>query len=529
MNRNGLLFRLALIIIFAALAIGFISAQIFYRTTYLTSVEEANKEISQLFDTVSATASVAAYLDDSEMVKDVLKGLVNNNIVLAAEFKSFNLTQMHGEEVKADNKNSQFDIISPFIKEDVVGKLTIYHNVKFIETYAQQIGKNNATALVTQALLVTFITIFIAYLLITKPILLVGSTLNKTKPGTQERLNYPVFHSNSEIGKLVDDVNFLLDKAYDSFQEETKLRKDIEFLEKRFRMLFENSISPIILTEPTGNIILFNKAFELLLTKLGKHFKKNFGVLLEDLFADPEQLKQTVELAISSDEIATGEFKLLSEDNDNNTAVWVQIVVTTIVSEDLKEYYQLTLHDISKRRKQLEELSELADYDQLTNILNRHGAEHKIGALMKQQEPFAFILLDLNGFKQINDIYGHDAGDEILRHVAKQLLVTLRKQDIVCRWGGDEFVLAIPHVDQQEVIRVVDKVYEKIAKPYYLNEQDIQVSISSSIGATFYPEDHEDFKSLVKLADQAMYRAKRKKQQHPEEYLKFAMRRGNHE
>ncbi|MBU2882894.1 sensor domain-containing diguanylate cyclase [Psychrosphaera sp. B3R10] len=521
MNKSGLLIRLALIIIFAALAIGFLSAQIFYRITYLDTVQDTKNEISQLYSTVSATASVAAYLEDTEMANDVLKGLVSNNVVLAAEFKTSNLKLIDGVLAQSDNAKSEFDIPSPFIKEDTVGKLILYHDEKYIQQHAQQIGQNNATALVTQAIFVTLITIFIAYVLITKPILSVGSALGKVKPGTEDRLSYPVFHTSSEIGVLVDDVNFLLDKAYNSFQEETKLRQDIEFLEKRFRMLFENSISPIILTEPSGNIILFNKAFEVLLSKLGKHFKKNFGVLLEEIFVDREQLKDVVELAISSDEIATGEFKLVSEDPSSDT-VWVQIVVTTIVSEDLKEYYQLTLHDISKRRKQLEKLSELADYDQLTNILNRHGAEVQIKQLIADQIPFAFILLDLNGFKQVNDIYGHDAGDEILRHVAKQLLISLRKRDIACRWGGDEFVVVLPGISKEDLVKLSEKIYDKIAKPYYLNNQDMQVAVGSSMGVTFYPDDHTDLKSLVKLADQAMYRAKRNKQTAPSEYIKFA-------
>lgn len=492
--------------------------------TYLNTVDDTNKEIAQLFDTVAATASVAAYLEDNEMAKDVLEGLISNNSVLAAEFKTANLQLMSGDKVNADNTSSSFDIQSPFIQDDVVGQIILFHNESFIQNHAEQIGRYNAAALIGQAFFVTFITIFIAYILITKPILSVGRELSKIKPGTEERLKYPIFHTNSEIGKLVNDVNFLLGKTYDSFQEETKLRQDIEFLEKRFRMLFENSISPIILTEPSGNIILFNKAFELLLAKLGRTFKKNFGILLEELFVEREQLKETVELAISSDEIATGEFKLVSENSDENT-VWVQIVVTTIVSEDLKEYYQLTLHDISKRRKQLEKLSELAEFDQLTNILNRHGAEVQIKKLMAEQVPFAFILLDLNGFKQINDIYGHESGDEILRHVAKQLLVSLRKRDIACRWGGDEFVVVLPGITRDNLIKLSEKIYEKIAKPYFLNNQDVQVAVGASMGATFFPQDSKELKPLVQLADQAMYRAKRNKQSDPGVFMKFAYER----
>jgi len=92
--------------------------------------------------------------------------------------------------------------------------------------------------------------------------IVVAKSLHILKPGTDERLAIPIFHTRSELGNLVMDVNKLLEKTESQFGQERKLRTEIETLEKRFRMLFENSLSPIVLIEPTGNILLFNKSFE---------------------------------------------------------------------------------------------------------------------------------------------------------------------------------------------------------------------------------------------------------------------------
>jgi predicted signal transduction protein with EAL and GGDEF domain len=134
-----------------------------------------------------------------------------------------------------------------------------------------------------------------------------------------------------------------------------------------------------------------------------------------------------VELAFTNDEIATGEFKLKT--SKNSASVWVQVVVTSIINEDLREYYQITLHDISKRKKELESLAYQADFDKLTKLYNRQGLEKKIEAFAEQERPFCLALIDLNWFKRINNIYGHESGDEILVFVAGRIKKSLRTQD----------------------------------------------------------------------------------------------------
>lgn len=518
MNKSGLLVRLAVVIAFSSLAVGFISAQLFYRLTYLNEVEIANKEITQLYQTVSATASIAAYLADHELANEVVNGLDTNDIVLAASVRSNE--ELITPVIQASGSPLDFKLHSPFEPDKVVGILSILPNLTYIEQRAQKIGQDNSMALIAQAFVVTMIAIYITYVLITRPMISSARRLHIISPGTSDRLQVPDFHDGSELGELVRDINKLLDKTENQISEERKLRNDIEVLEKRFRMLFENSVSPIVLMEPRGSILLYNQAFQLMLDKVGFHFKKNYGPLLAELFQTPERLQKTVQNSFTNDEIATGEYQLKT--NATKASFWVQVVVTSIVSDDMKEYYQITLHDISKRKKELEQLSLQADYDQLTQLLNRNGLEKQLHTLIESKTPFVILLMDLNGFKQVNDVYGHNVGDEILIHLAGVLKKGLRREDLTCRWGGDEFVLVLKQINKAEVLKIVGKLIAKINKPYYLANVDKSVTVGASIGAAFYPDNEQNIHALIQKADQAMYVVKRRDGRCPPQHFQFS-------
>ena len=517
MNKNGLLVRLAIVIAFSSLAVSFISAQIFYRQTYINEVNVANQEVEQLYQTVKSTAAISAYLEDNELAKEVVNGLKTNDVVLDARIRSKD--KMMGSNGSSGKDGIEFELLSPFEKDKVIGILEMTPNLEYIEQRAQRIGASNSLALVIQAFVVTIIAIYIAYSLITRPMIRSARRLHQIQPGTEDRLKVPEFHNQSELGELVRDINKLLDKTEQQISDERKLRNDIEVLEKRFRMLFENSASPIVMMEPLGNILIYNNAFQKLLDKIGVNFKKNYGPLLTELFESHEELSHVINTALANDEIATGEFKLNSA---SDHSVWTQVVATSITSDDLKEYYQITLHDISKRKKELEQLSHRADYDQLTQLMNRHAIEKQLSQLVKDKTPFSLLLMDLNGFKEVNDVYGHDAGDEILVHIAGIFKKNLRKEDLSCRWGGDEFVIVLKNIHKEPLQKLVDKLIDIMRKPYFLSSHGTEVSVGASMGATFFPEDDIDVHALIQKADQAMYAVKRRTGLPEDQYLLFS-------
>ncbi len=154
-----------------------------------------------------------------------------------------------------------------------------------------------------------------------------------------------------------------------------------------------------------------------------------------------------------------------------------------------------------------------AERDPLTNLLNRRAGERAIAKALKKAEAnntsCAILLIDLDRFKPINDTYGHEAGDQTLITVSDRLTKTLRKNDIVIRWGGDEFLIMVGqgHSDLQ-VSAVAEKILQALAVDIAINETTRE-SIGASIGISLYPEHATESALLCDLADKAMYRIKR--------------------
>ena len=404
--------------------------------------------------------------------------------------------------------------------EDILAEVNVYPNFEHIINQAEKISIDNSYSLYAEALVVGGVALLITYYIIISPMLRVGRSLNEITPGTSQRISTPKYHSRSEIGKLVYDTNQLLSKVEDQFTQERQLREEIEFLEKRFRMLFEHAKTATVLMKENGTIELRNEAFNDLVRKIGLETKQGYGELLVELFETPEAMRSSLLEAFARNEFAIGEYKLKSSASDNGT--WVQLIASPLVADDNERYYQLTLNDISNRKQELQKLALQADFDSLTAIYNRNGGEKLIAKLMRKQHQFALALIDLNGFKAVNDIYGHDAGDEVLIFVAEQLKEKIRKNDVAIRWGGDEFMLLLQADDETSVQKVVDKVNSGVKQPFYFNNDTRPTVVSMSVGVAFYPQTSSNMHALIKLADSAMYQAKQNKVSAPDDYLIFA-------
>jgi diguanylate cyclase (GGDEF)-like protein len=164
-----------------------------------------------------------------------------------------------------------------------------------------------------------------------------------------------------------------------------------------------------------------------------------------------------------------------------------------------------------ERRGLYEQLSFRAQYDSLTGLLNRASLHERIASRIRAdaagQAPMAIIYLDLDSFKEINDCYGHGAGDEVLQHVSGQILKSVRVSDMVARIGGDEFVIVLPGIsDRGEANRIGQNVASAVARPLVFGGRDL--SMGTSYGVSVYPADGDSADALLKVADENMYRVK---------------------
>ncbi|WP_429933276.1 diguanylate cyclase domain-containing protein [Alteromonas sp. 4B03] len=519
---QGLGFRFSLFLVAAAMIVVFTTAEFFYRVTYENEINEANSDIEELYQTVGATASIAAFLEDEDLATEAINGLVKTDKILAASIKSEALYYQANvnEAINKETEPRVFLVRHPFIPEETLAEVNVYPNFEYIIHQAEKTSTDNSYSLYAEALVVGIVALIITYYIIISPMLRVGRSLHKITPGTNERIDMPDYHAKSEIGALVHDTNQLLNKVEEQFTQERQLREEIEFLEKRFRMLFENAKTATVLMAGNGTIELRNEAFNDLVEKTGLGIKQGYGELLDELFETPVAMKSALKEAFARKEFATGEYKLKSSANDS--AIWVQLIASPLLTEEGERYYQLTLNDISSRRQELQKLALQADFDALTGIYNRNGGEKLITKLMRKEHQFALALIDLNGFKAVNDIYGHDAGDEVLIFVAEQLKEKIRKNDVAIRWGGDEFMLLLQADDEESVKRVIEKVNAGVKQPFYFNNDSKPTVVSMSVGVAFYPQTSRNLHALIKLADIAMYKAKQNKISAPDDYLIFA-------
>ena len=180
----------------------------------------------------------------------------------------------------------------------------------------------------------------------------------------------------------------------------------------------------------------------------------------------------------------------------------------------------LTYFDITSLKRTEEKLTEtlekvkaLANHDPLTGLPNLRLAQERLRSaiLLSKRNGLkvGIMFLDLDGFKEVNDSYGHSTGDKLLQNIADRLSKVLRETDTVSRIGGDEFlVIQTAVADRSAVAKVAEKIAKHISKPFFIEGRE--VSVSSSIGISIYPEHGEDFRVLLKKADGAMYSTKRK-------------------
>ena len=191
--------------------------------------------------------------------------------------------------------------------------------------------------------------------------------------------------------------------------------------------------------------------------------------------------------------------------------VWMDISIQRLDGTDGVQRILGTFVDVTERHQLVDKLVRQSLSDTLTGLPNRRALDAEMGKAIarsdRQERLLAVGFLDLDAFKPINDTYGHDAGDDLLKEMARRLQDAMRRTDTVARLGGDEFVLLLEGLrGMDELDQVLARIQTAIAQPFHIKGE--VVSIQASLGLTIYPFDEVDADLLLRHADQAMYAAK---------------------
>lgn len=216
--------------------------------------------------------------------------------------------------------------------------------------------------------------------------------------------------------------------------------------------------------------------------------------------ADSEALIEQFMDAAASGKVIDTESRV----TEGNTAIWLRII-----GEPVGEDVAMTFVDVTDGKAKEERMETIARSDPLTGVLNRRGFERDAARRLTESADDAtgaLLFIDLNDFKQINDRYGHEIGDQLLKVAAERLQKSLRTCDIIGRPGGDEFVALVPDVQPNVAEQLATRLTSSLEQPYLLSNRELRCA--ASIGLALYPEHANTLTGLLRAADAAMYRAK---------------------
>lgn len=335
------------------------------------------------------------------------------------------------------------------------------------------------------------------------------------KSNNQNTTNTNLLRTMTEAGLNRHIALLKLIKSDDPFEREEIFTK-INELATTFTVAREEMMKQPLSDE---QIKLFKKQGSVAKNNLIKE-DKIYDLLFEDRFKEANHIFYNVtakdryqniiileKISNIQNQIGQANFFKLKQIKRNTYRKLMLSMITSLLVSILLAVLIVRLQKLGNKK-----LTVLANSDSLTNLPNRSrlikSVENNINR--EPNKTFALIFLDIDYFKNINDNYGHDIGDEILKHYSKKILSTISKNDILSRFGGDEFVLLLRSIDtKEEAVNVVARISKLLDTSYHFEHKEI--FSTSSIGATLYTPDGDckDAKALLSQADNAMYLAKK--------------------
>lgn len=312
-------------------------------------------------------------------------------------------------------------------------------------------------------------------------------------------------------GDAVRAFHFVLRELTSEAELKEELKKTESVLESYKNAL--NYAALVGIWESSGNILFANDNFKDITGYQGEELIGSNISAIGKAFMPDEDYNRITETVLSG-EIWRGELKSLKKTGE---PFWVDTTIVPLTGYDGAVYQLLSImFDITERKDMEQKLHFMAYHDGLTELPNRLLIVKEFAGMKKRAdlkgEWVAILYMDGDGFKTVNDKYGHDIGDEFIYHFGQSIQNSIRKQDMVARIGGDEFLVALSGLDPNDAMSQIGQIIERIKSR--LQEgwsiEGIHFSPTATIGVALYPKDADQLELLVNKADHALYNAKRK-------------------
>jgi diguanylate cyclase (GGDEF)-like protein/PAS domain S-box-containing protein len=284
---------------------------------------------------------------------------------------------------------------------------------------------------------------------------------------------------------------------------------EIESQKQYYEALFRNSPIAIVVLDMEMNILTANPAFERL---FDYSLEEVLGKDLDQIIAPSrylDQANQYTQLVLRGEKVNCN----VVRKHKNGSLIDLELYGVPVILNGQQIGVLAMYNNISEHKRNEERLQYLATHDSLTGLPNRSlfhdRLENALKGAQRGHRSLGILFMDLDGFKQVNDAYGHEIGDLALQVVSQRLAGLLRASDTVARLGGDEFAFILDHnLNRSEASKIVERILKVLNAP--IRVQDHVFSVSASIGISLYPQDGTSTDDLMRTADHNMYAAKAK-------------------
>lgn len=318
---------------------------------------------------------------------------------------------------------------------------------------------------------------------------------------------------------------------------EEQFRKSAETLLQIYKKIFDNTTEGIFITDATGKILAVNHAFT---TITGYEACEAVGQnprILRSGHHDPEFFARMWQRLVQQ-----GKWEGEIWNKKKNGTLFPEWLTVRSICNNYQEtaYYFAMFYEIGELKKRRKQIAFMAYHDMLTRLPNRGSLEKKLAHSLTRERAeggkIAVFSIDLDNFKNINDVFGHQQGDDLLIQVTQRFTSVLGETDTLYRPGGDEFILLMEHIENTSIVYLMaQRLLVVLKKPFLLDGKRIYVN--ASIGISMYPGDGESGPDLIRSADMALQKAKRDgknryflftKGMHEALYQKFHIEHGIH-
>lgn len=504
--------RTTLSILALSLLLGLLFAIFASLRTQSNEESRLRLHLQELLSTVESTTQIACFLGDSTLASEIAQGLLRNHAVVGARIVAGGKILYESPHAfsnvanSADIKMISRSIYSPFNATDRVGEITLATSATEIRAQAQHYSWNTALVLGLQVAFVAAGVALVVFLLITRPIRGISNELHRLQLSTGMQLQIPRNRSD-EIGRLVLDVNALITSLTSLLDSERELRLMHEIQKRKMKLIVDKAVAGIFVLEAGGVLQFWNPAF-LRIVGVSEHIMAGSPQRLQDLLVPHgPHVDALIQRCLSSGEPCDMDLDI-SRDGALRSE-WIELSIDRIGPTEL----QGVINDVTERKRNELSAQRIATHDTLTGLLNRHGVATTLAGLFSHSSAerlsqLALLQIDLDYFKQVNDTYGHAAGDRVLCQVARMLESTVRRSDFVGRVGGDEFMAALVGIDASaKAQQIAEGMIAAINQPIDIGAGNY-ARVSASIGIAFPSGNGETPEAVLSRADAAMYAAK---------------------